>query len=262
MKFGDSWNDNTILKADEKMKNVFDNIINVEKKQHKKHDLIRIILRHQDLNNDIVIVPQPLSSISSSFIFNEIERVLNSYQEMQINKDIDVTIGIVNIPEGNQYKNVINLKRDLPNKKSIIQIRNKDNTCGYRSIVIGLAKMCKMSNEDYNLKKNENLTTIDNLLINKICNYDFYKKLLNQNSKRKRNELKNTIKILCEKVSHDITKPLKITDIPKFEDFFKININVIKNNIGNKFIYSRNDYEGDSIFLYLHDDHYDTIISI
>lgn len=60
---------------------------------------------------------------------------------MQISKDMDITLGIVNIPEGSKYKNIINLKRDLPNKKSIIQILNKDNTCGYRSIVIGLAKI-------------------------------------------------------------------------------------------------------------------------
>jgi hypothetical protein len=73
----------------------------------------------------------PVSRLTPERVFSQIERVVQSKQELRLNKSVIVDIIHVEMPSGSgrQSRNNIDLLSYLHNKKSVVTIKNKDNLC-------------------------------------------------------------------------------------------------------------------------------------
>ena len=107
-------------------------------------DLVRFILQSPDLSYPISLPFMPLHALTSERVLGEIEKVLQSFEEIQINSPMQINIIHVVLPNGGarlRKKRAVKVTESLIKKKSVIIIKNKDNLCCARAIVVAKAKL-------------------------------------------------------------------------------------------------------------------------
>ena len=184
--------------------------------------------------------PQPEYAISWTFvhhekltvkrIFAEIERVIQSNDTFSLDDSITVNIIHVEMPNGGTGKKrkIANIDKYLTNKRAIVRIKNNDDICLARAIILSKAKV----------DNDERYTYIKD-----------FRRLLKDNLAHE----------LHEKVNVPIGQCC-IEEVKKFQAYltgYKINI-VSKEHL-NTLIYSE---VSKRIYLYAHDNHYDDITSM
>ena len=80
--------------------------------------------------------------LTTERILAEIQRIIQSNQEFQLNDTIDVNVIHVSMPSGGKgsKRSEINLEKHLEKKRSIVRIQNGDNLCMARALVVAKAK--------------------------------------------------------------------------------------------------------------------------
>jgi len=68
--------------------------------------------------------------------------------------------------------------------------------------------------------------------------------------------------LLCERAGISTQHPCTLGDLAKFEDLLDKNICVIQAELGNKFVRRASRRDRTNLYLYLHDGHYDAIVSM
>ena len=82
----------------------------------------------------------PSVQMTSSKVLSEITKVLQSNEEIPLDKSFTIDITGVKAPTGSgKSLKVLDFSKDTHIKKSIITIRNKDNLCCGRAIAVGKA---------------------------------------------------------------------------------------------------------------------------
>ena len=107
-------------------------------------DLVRFIMQSPDLSYPISLPFMPLHALTSERVLGEIEKVLQSFEEIQINSPMQINIIHVVLPNGGarlRKKRAVKVTESLVKKKSVIIIKNKDNLCCARAIVVAKAKL-------------------------------------------------------------------------------------------------------------------------
>ncbi|MCP3891660.1 MAG: hypothetical protein GY702_22745, partial [Desulfobulbaceae bacterium] len=168
-------------------------------------DRIRIHINHEDLVHSIRIPLQELSDLNVINIIERMEEVLQSNQSLSVNNTLEIGVGVIHIPYGQGRTKLINVKNGSCQKKSIVEIYNKDNLCLPLSIIIGVIKL-KLKEE----------------LITKI-------EYLNKIRKTYRNNLRNQARSLLQKLGISSLRPGNLLDLPKYEAEFDIQIIVFSN---------------------------------
>ena len=76
-------------------------------------------------------------------ILAEFERVIQSNQEFRLNDTVEINLIHVSMPTGGKRskRSEVNLEKHLEKKKSIIRIRNEDDLCMARALVVAKAKL-------------------------------------------------------------------------------------------------------------------------
>lgn len=96
-----------------------------------------------DLTERIFIGSSTLGKINKSEFINRIFKVCQSKQEFLIGGKLEIQVNVIKHLEGGtsrSFKNKapINVDNEKERMRSIIKIKNSDNSCGYRAVFIGI----------------------------------------------------------------------------------------------------------------------------
>ena len=225
-----------LIESYQRTQAIFDRILNDVTTEMNDQDQVRFVLRSDQLDTPISIPLMPVSQLTPERIFSQIERVIQSNRDFRLNDTVVVDIVHVEAPQGSgrSKRTIVNIKDFLHKKGSIITIRNNDNLCLARALVVAIAKIEKDPK---------------------------YKQLANPEKRvqeRKARELHEAAKV-----------PLGPCGIPEVELFQKYltsyEINIVSGNHNNSIIYPPKPSTSNNvtpIYLYLHDNHYDVITSM
>ena len=107
------------------------------------HDQVRFVLHSSQLENPISFPFMPRQRLTTERVLAEFEGVIQSNRHFHLNDSVDVNIVHVEMPHGGigTKRAEINLEKHLMKKRSIIWIRNNDQLCLARALVIAKAKI-------------------------------------------------------------------------------------------------------------------------
>ena len=111
---------------------MFEHVLQEARGDLAGNDLGRVVIRHDGLQDPIVVPLQPWDQLDFNKVMDTIEKVLNSHQNLAVDESMDITVGIVDLPKGGARKRITKIKGDnnlLQLKKSIVTIENGDQLC-------------------------------------------------------------------------------------------------------------------------------------
>ena len=271
IKFYEKWRGRKLYHLNRELRGMFQQIINELRRLLPHDDLGRIVIHHPNLQNPIVVSLRTLDKLTVDAIMGEIERVLNSHEELTLDRGFVIDVGVIQMPRGGRGKGYItNVNEALSKKKSIVEIRNKDNMCMARALVVAWAKHNITTIQEW-----QGLTTIRNMdPVTKALTFKkvplwFYRHL-KENKRRSQDEFARE---LCRRARVNPNQPASLNDLTKFEEFLNISVHVVAAHLGNKFLRVPNLADAEvneqrkNIFLYYVDGengmgHFHAIVSI
>lgn len=213
------------------LKRIFKAIFEDITKGAKSNDLVRLVVECPSLDYPIVVPFGKLPTLTPERFMAEIERVLQSNEDLVIDESLTLEVTLVDMPEGGARKRCkfVNTDKFLFDKRSIIQIKNNDDLCCARAIITAKAKI------DHHEKWNS---------IRFGC--DIQRQLAMQ-------------------LHSDAKIPPGKCGLDEIEQFQKIlinyQINVVSKEHFNGIIYTGPDVDN-KIYLFFHDGHFDVITSM
>ena len=97
-------------------------------------DRIRIYVEQSHFETPIVIHMRPIESLKTQHVLAEIERILQSKMELKLDSSFRLQIATMQLPRGGGRTKLI--EENVKNKRSVIIIKNEDNLCMARSILV------------------------------------------------------------------------------------------------------------------------------
>ncbi len=97
---------------------------------------IRVVINHPILETPIQTDYENAKDMTTAHILTEIAKVAQSKKELHLDEHFTFYSSIIELPTGagnDRYENYAD------NLKSLVQIKNKDNSCALRAIAIGMA---------------------------------------------------------------------------------------------------------------------------
>jgi len=200
---------------------------------YEKGDQINIIVMNPNLNNTIS------TGMKSANFLSNLKKIIGNI--LTSDETIDITettfqVQLVKIPRGSNRTKIINLSENIKTKNSIIQIKNNDNLCCPRAIVVALS------------------TQTNNILGHKLDSNKI------KQLKMGRNIQKDLALELCNILTEYNEEGFTLNDIKNVELALDIQINVICAENLNTLIYKGDDKET-KIYLYKNGNHFDVITS-
>ena len=198
-------------------------------------DLVRFVLRSEQLDNPISLPFMPVSRLTPERVFSQIERVVQSHKDFRLDESVIVDIVHLEMPQGSgkRKRDTIDLESYLESKRSVVRIRNKDNLCLARALVVAIANVDK----------------------------DKRYKLLTDHRKPAQEKA-------ARKLHREAGVPFGPCGIPEVKQFQKhlpeYEINIVSMDHEDSIIYPECpiDVETKRIYLYLHNNHYDVITTM
>ena len=102
---------------------------------------MRIYITHPQLESAIIVPPTYLGDLTSEVIMRKIDNVLYSVGSIPEDDEIEINAAVVEFLSGSGRLTVLDLYTDLINKRAIVSIRNRDNTCLSRAIMVGFTNL-------------------------------------------------------------------------------------------------------------------------
>ncbi len=227
--------DLNLIQEYERTQKIFEQLLADVTNGMDEGDLIRFVLRTEQLDKPISLPFMPISRLTPERVFSQIERVVQSHQDFRLDESVIVDIVHVEMPQGRgkRKRDNIDLESYLESKKSVVRIRNKDDLCLARALVVAIAKV----DED-----------------------ERYKSLANHRRPAQ------------EKAARELHKkagvpfgPCGISEVKQFQKSLpEYEINIVSMDHGNTIIYPEcpADVEVKRLYLYLHNNHYDVITTM
>ncbi|CAB3976922.1 Hypothetical predicted protein [Paramuricea clavata] len=189
----------------------------------------------------------PRERLTTERVLAEFERVIQSNRHFHLNESVDVNIVHVEMPHGGRHtkRAEINLEKHLMKKRSIIRIRNNDQLCLARALVVAKAKI-----------DNDPQCLARALVVAKA-------KIENDSRDR---QIRNPERPLQARLARELHQnaavplgPCGLDEVKQFQTYLSsYQINIVSKDHQNALIYTGPDQEK-RIYLYLHDNHYDVI---
>ncbi len=227
--------DLNLIQEYERTQRIFEQLLNDVTHGMKEDDLIRFVLRTEQLDKPISLPFMPLSRLTPERVFSQIECVVQSHQDFRLNESVIVDIVHVEMPNGSgkRKRDDVDLESYLQNKRSVVTIKNKDDLCLARALVVAIANVDK----------------------------DGRYKLLADSRKTAQ---KNAAHELHRKAGVPLG-PCGLSEVKQFQKYLVgYEINIVSMEHGNSIIYPEQPYvvETKRIYLYLHNNHYDVITTM
>ena len=131
---------------------MFEDILDEARGDLKGNDLGRVLIHHDGLQDPIVVPLQPWDRLNVDVVMGQIEKVLNSYQDLAMNESFEITIGTINLPKGSGRRPITSLEGDknsIQIKRSLVTIDNDDQLCMARVIGVGWGKLNQCTKEEW-----------------------------------------------------------------------------------------------------------------
>ena len=222
---------------------LFDTILAETRRNYGDAGVMRIYITHPQFESAIIVPPTYLGDLTSETILRKIDNVMYSAGSIPADDEIEINAAVVEFLSGSGRLPVFDLDTDLINKRAIVTIKNKDNTCLPRAIMVGFTHLLSK------IYPNETTARLYNRIRDHRCN------LQRDEAIRLRNEVG---------IPHN--REGTIEDIYKYEDHLKISIVVISARAGNRKVYPGSDKYESKIFLYHYGKpghaHFDTIVQV
>ncbi|XP_060588537.1 uncharacterized protein LOC132743952 [Ruditapes philippinarum] len=213
------------------LKVIFQSILSTITENIPANDLVRVSMDNPELDYPIVLRFMPRSALTVDRLLSEIERVLQSYEQFVVDETFGIELVHVSNVTGSGYrmKPTVDITQMLQNKKSVIQIKNKDELCLARALVTAVARVEKHPQWD--------------------------------NIRRGRQIQQDLAIELHQKADVPLGK-CGIEEVKKFQaTILNYQIHVVSKAHFNAIIYQGPE-GGVPIYIYNHDDHYDVITSM
>ena len=225
-----------LIREYERTQQIFEQLLNDVTQGMRESDLVRFVLRSSQLETPISLPFMPLSRLTPERVFSQIERVVQSNQDFRLNESVIVDIVHVEMPNGSgkrKQRDNIDLMSYLQNKRSIVSIKNKDDLCLARALVVAIA----------NIDKDKR-----------------YKLLADSRRPAQEKEARE----LHRKAGVPIG-PCGIPEVKQFQKYLTgYEINIVSMEHGNTIIHPAQPIvtETKRIYLYLYNNHYDVITTM
>lgn len=165
------------------------------------------------------------------FLFAQFAKVIQSNREIYFNDILKIRLKIIRTPQGGKGSLGASARDNIKNKKSIVEIKNTDNLCFERALLV-----CY-----YNITDDEkSYTNMRKVMTFQTC---------------KAKELREKVNIV------DSDKMVSYMDAKHYEDELKVNINFVEPHNGNFIVKSNNKYER-NVFLMFFENHFNAIVNI
>ena len=131
---------------------MFEDILDEARGDLAGNDLGRVVVHHDGLQDPIVVPLQPWDRLNADVVMGQIEKVLNSHQELAMNESFEITNGTINLPKWSGRRPLTSLEGDknsIQIKRSLVTIDNDDQLCMARAIGVGWAKLNQCTKEEW-----------------------------------------------------------------------------------------------------------------
>ena len=238
IRFNNVVNDLDLLESYERTQRIFEHLLTDVTAGMDKRDRVRFVLRSDQLDTPISMPFMTVLQLTPERVFSQIERVVQSNRDFRLNDTVTVDIVHVEAHQGSGRsklkRDILDIREYLHKKGSVITIKNNDNLCLARALVVAVAKAENALN---------------------------YRNLIRSNRSMQEKEAK--------KLHAAANVPLGPCGIPEVKMFqkhlTKYEINIVSGNQDNAIIYppkTANNNNVTPIYLYLHDNHYDVITTM
>ena len=157
VKFDDEWQNQRIVDIRDNLRGMFEDVIGRAREGLNDNDLGRIYINQGNLWQPIVIPPRPLNELDAEVVMQEIEKVLQSEEDIAFDDSMEIHVGMINIPRVAGRPNTVKVidQESLKCKRSIVRVRNTDDSmCLARAIVVCMAK--EANDPKYNIIRKSN----------------------------------------------------------------------------------------------------------
>lgn len=221
---------------------LFETILEETRRDYGESGVIRIYISHPNLEKPIIVPPTHIGYLTAKMIIEHIENVLYSAGHIPADNNVEINVAVVEMIKGSGRVHVTNVNEDKKRKRCIVNIRNSDNSCLPRAIIVGYRKLLA----DENKGNSKHLSD--------------YRKVCDSRNSLQGNESEK----LRKAVKIPNSRPGCLTDIILYERYLRVSIVVISSRIGNQKVYNGCPDYNRKIYLYHSDNsygkgHFDTI---
>ena len=111
----------------------------------KDRDQIHFVLRSEQLETPIALPFMSRAQFTPERVFAAVERVVQSNREFRLNDTVHVNVWHVEMPEGSgrskNKRTELNAKKYLHDSRSVVVIKNHDDLCLARALVVAIARI-------------------------------------------------------------------------------------------------------------------------
>ena len=131
-----------LLESYETTHKIFHHLLEDVKEGMAPNDQVRFILRSDQLETPISLPFMTVERLTTERVYSELERVIQSNQEFRLNDTVTIDLNHVLAPvgSGRKKRTTYNIDDYLHEKKSVVRIKNKDDLCLARALVVARAK--------------------------------------------------------------------------------------------------------------------------
>ena len=225
-----------LIESYERTQAIFEHLLNDVTRDMNGKDQVRFVLRSDQLDTPISLPFMPAEQLTPERVFSQIERVIQSNRDFRLNDTVTIDIIHVEAPQGSgrSKRTTLNIREYLHKKGSVITIKNNDDLCLARALVVAIAKIEKDPK---------------------------YKTLIDS-----RGIAQQTKAMELHRAANVPFGPCGLPEVDLFQKYLtNYEINIVSGNHNSSIIYPPTPFGNNNvtpIYLYLHDNHYDVITSM
>ena len=146
---------NKMVDAKNVLRRAFEEMLNEVKEHLHPKDIIRGVIYNEHLDLPIYIPCQKSENMNADVIMANVSSVLNSNEDIPLDSSCRIVLGAIKYPRGGKGHNYTSLSEKISKKKSIARIKNTDNTCLVRAVLVSLTSLCQTSNTEMSKLRRE-----------------------------------------------------------------------------------------------------------
>ena len=122
------------------LERVLERIIMRLTESYSGQDLVRFFIQNEAFYSPHTTGLIPLHQLSIFKIIELMESLLQSDEDLYLDEPLEIHVGVIRNPLAAGLSGGVNYIEDLRRMKSICEIKNRDNLCLARAIIVGVAK--------------------------------------------------------------------------------------------------------------------------